>query len=198
MKKTAFDPLSELQSPRASRSWLWATALQALVTCGLLALAKYGEGRAWDVHSRLIVMIGIVATWSLALRTIRARLVELVIAWSRLSKGILGKARERGAQGLPQRLKAFQENYVAASMWRLRIIAAGLTLPFFFLSAFLAALCFSQCVHRGDTQLLGLGLFSATCAVIVGWYFHWACLPPPEPAAARPRRPVQARARRKV
>src|ERR1700754_4203749 len=88
-----FDPFG--QSPDShisSGAWFWPTAFQAILTTALLIVSKYGEGHIWDKHVKLILLLGIVATWTLALRTIRERLVELMRVWHAASRGLLRKA----------------------------------------------------------------------------------------------------------
>lgn len=171
-----------------SAGWLISTILQAMLTWLFLLIAKVSEGLPWEAQTKALVIVAIAATWGMALRCIRARLLELVRGWKRLSQGLLRQARERGAgEELPEALKALRDDYVLASMLRLRIIAAGLTLPLFCLTVFTAALCFAMCWHRGDTVFLSLGIFMSAIAVIVSTYLHWACLPAPAATGHRTR-----------
>jgi hypothetical protein len=179
-----FDPFG--QSPDSlisSGLWMWATAGQALFTTLLLVVAKYGEGRPWEKHMNLILCLGIIATWSLALRTIRERLVELMRYWHAASKGLLRKASQSGLRLIPVPLAQRQETYIKQSIRRLRIIAAGITIPFFvlpltwtFVSAFAS---YSVDLTALREYWAGAAVFMLLCSTIVAGYFHWVILPRP-------------------
>lgn len=168
-----------------SQSWFWATALQGAVTAALLALCWYAHGKSWERHAQVIVLIGIVATWGLALRTIRARLVELLRQWQRYSKGLARRASASGKHLLQPPGSEPQEQYIKTSIWRLRIIAAGLTIPFFVMPMFFAffAAAFCVCVATGADKDSWCAAASASvlAAAIVAGYFHWVILPKPAP-----------------
>jgi len=171
-----------------SAGWLISTILQAMLTWVFLLISKVSEGQPWEAQTNALVIVAIAATWGLALRCIRARLLELVRGWKRLSQNLLRQARERGTdQELPMALRALRDDYVLASMLRLRMVATGLTLPLLCLAVFTAALCLALCGHRGDTAFLGLGIFMSAIAVIVSTYLHWACLPAPVATRRRTR-----------
>jgi len=74
-------------------------------------------------------------------------------------------------------------------LW-LRVIAAGITMPFFVLPLFVSALCLVVWWHEAepDPQLVELALFLSVAAGIVGAYFHWSIVPAREPASPTPRR----------
>ena len=172
-----------------SKSWLWATGLQALFTCGLLALEKFMEGRAWEHQARMIVVLGIVATWGLALRTIRERLVELMRYWQKASQGLLRRASESGMHWIAVPMQDSQEKYIKAAIWRLRIIAAGLTIPFFVMpvACSLIAVIFSfelkpAAMHEYWSSFAIFTMFSA---YVVAAYFHWVIVALPAPVPVR-------------
>ncbi len=184
-KETGFDPFSFDQArARAARSWLIATGLQALFTCALLGASLWAKGKPYEPHARLIVCLGIVATWSLALRTIRERLLELIAFWRKASLGLLRKASESGRHLIKAPMNPAHEEYVKGSIRRLRIIATGLTIPFFtlplmwmFISAFLS-------FHRDGSNAetwASAACFMLFNAVIVAGYFHWSIVPLPQP-----------------
>ena len=186
-----FDPFKAMAGPGlsgGSKRWLWATVLQALCTGSLLGLAKVAEGRPWEHHARAIVLLGIVATWSLALRAIRARLVELMMHWSRASRGLLQRASESGRHLIPVPLSKAQDLYIKGSIRRLRIIAAGLTIPFFVMPmvwSFCSVALSFRFKELGATnienQWIMAAMFTLFSALVVAGYFHWAILPLPAP-----------------
>jgi hypothetical protein len=179
-----FDPFSDLPDYSSnSRTWFWATALQALVTCGLLGIAWYAHGHAWEKHAMVIVMLGIVATWSLALRTIRERLTELMRHWQRYSMGLIQKASQSGRHMIAVPISKAQEEYIKGSIWRLRIIALGLTIPFFVMpmmwSVIAVVFSFKLGTYARD-YWTAAAVFTMISALIVAGYFHWAIVPLPK------------------
>ena len=186
-KSPNFDPFAP-ERARGTRSWLIATALQALFTCALLTASRWADDKPYEMHARLIVCLGIVATWSLALRAIRERLVELITYWQKTSIGLLKKASESGRHLVKMPFNKVQENYLKGSIRRLRIIAAGLTIPFFalpmmwtFISAFLS-------IKRHGTTAenwASSACFMLFSALVVAGYFHWAIVPLPIQAPVR-------------
>jgi hypothetical protein len=181
----SFDPFAGLPdySPSAaSRSWFWATALQSVVTMGLLVLAYRARGKAWEKHADAIVILGIVGTWSLALRTIRERLVELMRCWRLYSMGLIRKASESGRHMIVVPLSKAQEAYIKNSIWRLRIIAAGLTIPFFVMPLMWSVIAVVFSMKLGPyarDYWTAAAVFTMLSALIVAGYFHWAILPLP-------------------
>jgi hypothetical protein len=184
-KPKDFDPFAGLPDlSQSSRSWMWATIVQSLVTCMLLLLARYAQGRAWERHADVIVVLGIVATWSLLLRTIRERLIQLFRHWQAYSKGLITKASQSGKHLIAIKLTDDQEKYIKGSIWRLRIIAAGLTIPFFIMplmwSVIAVVFSFKMGEHARDFWT-GAAMFTMFGAAVVGGYFHWAIVPMPQP-----------------
>lgn len=176
---------------KGAKSWLLATAGQALVTAALLGVQHYFENSPKEAYARMITALGIVATWSLALRTIRARLIELLNYWQKVSQGLLRKASESGRHWLgngqaPKSIQR-QEKYVKQSIRRLRIIAAGLTIPFFVMPAVYSIACLFLSLHSrlGAEYWVPLGCFMLFMACIVAGYFHWAIMPAPVPVRVR-------------
>lgn len=183
-----------------SAGWLITTILQALLTWGFIGISKLAEGFPWEPQAKMLVLVAIVATWCMALRTIRARLLELIRFWRKGSQVLFRKAREQTEEGRPGfGLKSFHKIYVRKSMFRLRIIAAGLTMPFFILPIFTASLCVALCWYngRGDFELLGMALVLSVLAAVVGAYFHWTVMPAPVRYSTRSVRPVSERVRRR-
>lgn len=175
-----FDPFVLDPKPQTSKSWLWATGLQAASTCLMLAFLKLCEGRPWERHARIIVIIAIAATWSLALRTIRQRLVELMLHWQKASHGLLRKASESGRHWIATPMNRSQQEYIQGSIWRLRIIALGLTIPFFIMPivwSFISIFVSLQAGPQTENFWAGMALFLMVSAFIVAGYFHWAILP---------------------
>lgn len=180
-----FDPFAAgPHAGQGSRSWFWAMMIQALCTCALLGLSAYAEGKPWEAHARFVVLMGIVGTWSLALRTIRERLLELMRHWQRASRGLLRKASESGKHLLPVPAARAQEEYIKGCIWRLRIIAAGITVPFFvmpFMCAFISVSLACTVGPLAQEYWEGMALFMVVSAFVVAGYFHWAILPLPAP-----------------
>jgi hypothetical protein len=192
--------LSDNTGPQSAHAWLFATALQALLTCGLLLIARFGVGKMWAPYAHVIALLGIVTTWSLALRTIRARLIELFSFWSGASVKLLQRASQSGRLFLSASRAPACDAYVKAAARRLRIIAAGLTIPFFalpvlwtFLSAYLS-LCPAQ---KGAEYWLPVAMGMLLASLIVAGYFHWSIVPLPVavPARAAARLPYRRRIR---
>lgn len=176
-----FDPFAvEPDVGQGSKCWFWAMTAQALCTCALLGLSMYAEGRPWEHHARLIVLMGIVGTWSLALRTIRERLLELLRHWRKASRGLLRKASESGKHLIAVPLSNSQETYIKGSIWRLRIIAAGITIPFFvmpFVWSFISVGLALSVGPLAKEYWEGVALFMMVSALVVAGYFHWSILP---------------------
>jgi hypothetical protein len=182
-----------------SAGWLITTILQALLTWGFIGISKLAEGFPWEPQAKMLVLVAIVATWCMALRTIRARLLELIRFWRKGSQVLLNKARENAEERPGFGLKSFHKVYVRKSMFRLRIIAAGLTMPFFVLPIFTASLCVALCWYngRGDFEMLGMALVLSVLGAVVGAYFHWTVMPAPARYPVRAGRPVSERMRRR-
>jgi hypothetical protein len=203
--KVPFDPFA--QSPDSqigSGVWFWATAMQALFTSALLILSHYGAGRPTAKYLDLILVLGIIATWSLALRTIRERLVELMRYWRAASRGLLRRASESGLRLIPVPLAQERELYIKRSIRALRIIAAGITLPFFvmpltwtFVAAFLSI---NVNLSSMKDYWAGASLFMLLCSFIVAGYLHWVMTPRPVAVRAHSlaRRAFPLRARRRL
>lgn len=177
-------------SAQSARSWLVATAAQAAVTCALIALQRHFENTPKELYARMIVTLGIVATWSLALRTIRARLIELLAFWQKTSRGLIPKAPISALR---------HDAYIKASIRRLRIIAAGLTLPFFILPLFWAIASVFLSIHSslGAEYWIPPACFMLFNAGLVAAYFHWSIVPLPVPSKIRPSISVAHRLRRR-
>jgi len=176
-------------------------AAQALCTGFLVILNHFAQGHPWERQVRCIVIIGIVATWSLALRTIRQRLVELMAYWQKASKGLLRKASESGRHLIAAPMPDEQKQYIQGSIWRLRIIAAGLTIPFFVMPMAWSFIAMNLSLHVGPLAKefwAGVALFTMVSAFIVAGYFHWAILPMPVPMRVGGKRQLTARVRRRV
>jgi hypothetical protein len=180
----SFDPFAA-PSLSDSKAWMWATGMQALFTAGLLLISFYAEGHTWENQARAIMVLGIIATWGLALRTIRERLVELIRYWHKASTGLLRKASQSGKHLISVPLSASQEKYIKGSIWRLRIIAAGITLPFFVMPILWSMIAVAFSIKIGPAHLkdywAGVSMFMLLSALIVAGYLHWAILPAPAP-----------------
>jgi hypothetical protein len=182
---------------RSTQTWLCATALQALLTCGLLLAARCGAGKAWATHAHVIALLGIITTWSLALRTIRARLIELFSFWGEASAKLISLA-SRPSSVTPRFCVPACDTYVRDAARRLRIIAAGLTIPFFTLPMFwtilsaVLSLCPSQ---KGAEYWLPVAVSMFMASLIVAGYFHWSIVPLPVPVRAVGRSPYRRRIR---
>ncbi|MCZ7647876.1 MAG: hypothetical protein M5U26_21895 [Planctomycetota bacterium] len=183
-----------------SAGWLLTTAFQGLLTWVFILVARLSAGFPWEHQARQLVLIAIVATWCMALRTIRQRLIELLRSWHAYSRGLIEKAARKAEaatlapQYAPKAL--WQTMYVRKSILRLRIIAAGITMPFFVLPLFLAALAVSLYWAHGatNTEWLSLAACCALLATVVAVYFRWSILLAPARVAAR--RPASTRPRR--
>jgi hypothetical protein len=190
--RSSFDPFAAPNLSQSSKSWLWATGFQGLFTAVLLGLSWYAEGHRWEFHARIILLLGIVATWGLALRTIRERIFELMRFWHKASTGLLKRASESGKHLINNPLSPSQEKYIKGAIWRLRIIAAGITIPFFIMPMLwcLIALAFSWKIAPGNMReyWAAVSVFTLLAALIVAGYFHWVILPLPVRVTAQTRR----------
>jgi hypothetical protein len=157
--------------------------VQAWLTWGFVLLSELSQGQIWEPQAKVLVILAIVATWGMALRTIRARLVEL-IRFLRVVLGQRGHGEAAQPEAADQARRVLTIHYVAKSMLWLRIIAAGITLPFFVLPLFVSGACLFICWRQPvpDSQMAGLALLLSVLAAIVGAYFHWSIVPPPRPA----------------
>ena len=182
-----------------SAGWLITTVLQALLTWGFMGIAKLAEGFPWEPQAKMLVIVAFVATWCMALRTIRARLLELIRFWRKSSDAVTRKAPMIDEQKA-HFFRSFQKTYVRQSIFRLRVIAAGITMPFFILPIFTASVCVAlscSSVRADHTGLLGMALVLSVLAAIVGAYFHWTVVPHPVRATAPASRSVRIRRRRR-
>ncbi|MBI3828243.1 MAG: hypothetical protein HY291_01920 [Planctomycetes bacterium] len=182
-----------------SAGWLIATLLQGLLTWAFIGVSELSAGWPWANQARLLVVIAILATWGMALRTIRARLVELIRVWHRK---LVEKSGTGGLGAISKKLLVRQEKYVHATMTRLRIIAAGITIPFFVMPVFVAVLCFAIAWHSGKNELVSLAVVCSAMAAVVAYYFRWSILAAPVEATEAPARiamdrHIPARLRRK-
>jgi hypothetical protein len=136
-------------------------------------------------------MLGIIGTWGLALRTIRERIFELLKIWHRASAGLLKKASASGLHLIAHPLPPDQERYIRAAVWRLRIIAAGITLPFFVMpllwSLIGVAFSFKIAPEPMRDYWAAISLFTLLASMLVMGYFHWVVLPMPVKVCAQTR-----------
>lgn len=171
-----------------SAGWLITTVLQALLTWGFIGVARLAEGFPWERQAKMLVVVAVVATWCMALRTIRARLLELFRLLRKGKEAIVEKAARSARAAIPARLRVLQEVYVHKSVFRLRLIAAGLTMPFFVLPIFVAALCVGLCwrqAQQNTGELLGMAMVLSLMSIAVGAFFYWTVEPNPVRARVR-------------
>lgn len=168
-----------------SAGWLIATLLQGLLTWAFIGISELSQGWPWANQAKLLVVVAILATWGMALRTIRARLVELIRVWHRK---LIEKSGAGGLGTLSKKMLGRQEKYIHATMTRLRIIAAGITIPFFAMPVFVAVLCFAIAWHSGKSELVSLAVVCSAMAAVVAYYFRWSILAAPVEAPEAPAR----------
>jgi len=96
------------------------------------------------------------------------------------------KASQSGLHQVPASLKDFQVRYIRQTIVRLRVIAAGISLPFLVLPAFMALVCVCVCIGRGrlDGDLACVAFLAVSLAAVAGTYFRWSIVPAPAPAPA--------------
>jgi hypothetical protein len=195
-----FDPFAAEPTLNDSSKWFWAMTLQAIITTVCLVGFWLAQGHSMERTIRLVLLIGIASTWSLALRTIRERLVELMRHWHKASHGLLKKCSESGRHWISVPCSQEKERYIKSAIWKLRIIAAGLTIPFFvmpFVFSFVAI------IHSfTDGPILkefwaGVAMVMMIGAAIVAGYLHWVLLPKPVRVTAFQRRYFPQRNRRR-
>lgn len=167
-----------------SAGWLAAAGLQALLTLGFMALSRSAEGWRFQREAKLLMLLGIVATWGLTLRAIRERLVELIRYWRVVSHPHRRRQTSAETARKEQERLGFIESYVKRSMLRLRVTAAGVTMPFFLMPFFVSGLCVWLYWERGRKDLVLEALLFTLAAAVVFVYFHWVVLPAPARAAA--------------
>jgi hypothetical protein len=175
-----------------SANWLVCTVLQALLTWVFWGLSKLSEGYPWEGQAKLLVLMAIVATWCMALRTIRARILELYRFWRMPLKDVPGVPRNL-PEPVAKAVERFQAEHARTSVWRWRLIAAGITMPFYILPFFVSAVCVGLCWQRStiDGDFLGLALVLSVLAAVVGAYFYWSIVP--DAASPAPERPRERR-----
>jgi hypothetical protein len=161
-----------------SANWMVCTVLQGLLTWVFWGLSKLSEGWPWEGQAKLLVLMAIVATWCMALRTIRARILELLRFWRMPLKEVPGVP-----SGMPdpveKAVERFRAAYTRESVWRLRLIAAGISIPFYVMPFFVSAACIGMCWERNavDGDFLGLALVLSILAAVAGAYFYWSTVP---------------------
>ena len=181
-----------------SASWLFVTVVQGLLTWGFIGLHRWSEGHVWAIHAEALVIASIVVTWCLALRTIRERMVELWRFMALNTDALLKNAKRAGYALDPAVADRYRQNFVERSASRLRLIAGGITLPFYFLPLFAAAACTSLYLQiDGSVELLEGALLLALAAVSVAVYFLWSVRPVPAavPQEGRGRHGLRTRIR---
>jgi hypothetical protein len=180
--KPPFDPFAAEPTLLNSGKWFWAMTIQAIITTLCLIGFWLAQGHPMERTIRGVLLIGIVSTWSLALRTIRERLVELMRHWQKASQGLLRRASASGRHWIKAPLTPRNETYIKDSIWKLRIIAAGLTIPFFFMPLMFSFISLALSFTRGPVGKefwAGIALVTMISAVVVAGYLHWAILPLP-------------------
>ena len=180
--KPPFDPFAAEPTLDHSSKWFWAMTLQAIVTSVCLIGFWLAQGHSMERTIRLVLLIGIASTWSLALRTIRERLVELMRHWHKASHGLLKKCSESGRHWISVPLSQKNERYIKDSIWKLRIIAAGLTIPFFVMPLVFSFIAIVHSVTDGPIVKefwAGIAMVTMLGAAIVAGYLHWVLLPKP-------------------
>jgi hypothetical protein len=184
-----FDPFTPQAEKSGSVSWMWATGAQAVVTLVLVGLAKWSEGGRFEQQVYLLMLIGIVATWSLALRTIRERMLELMRYWHKASKGLLRRASQSGKHlisvKLSEKQTEKQKGLVKKAIWRMRIIAAGLTIPFIVMpmcwSLVSVVLSLRATTPQAKDFWAMSAVFTMLGTLVAAGYLHWVLLPKAEP-----------------
>jgi len=118
--------------------------------------------------------------------------VELMRHWRRASRGFLRKASDSGRHLIAAPLSSAQEAYIKGAIWRLRIIAAGITIPFFVMPFMWSLISVGLCFTVGPLAKEyweGVALFMMVSAFVVAGYFHWVILPVPVRVSGIQRRP---------
>jgi hypothetical protein len=128
----------------------------------------------------------------MALRAIRARIQELYRFWRMPLKDVPGVPRTM-PEPVAKAVERFQAEHARTSVWRWRLIAAGITMPFYILPFFVSAACVGLCWQRStiDGDFLGLALVLSVLAAVVGAYFYWSIVP--DAAAPAPAREAHER-----
>jgi hypothetical protein len=181
----------ELMCRKDSIGLLVCTALQALLALMLIGLAKLSHGLPLAEQVRWMMLVAIVATWCLALRTIR----EMILEFAKNLRVAYEKLLALKKEGAPEfmRFRPFVLGFLRKNTHKailyLRIIAMGLTLPFLILPLVVAVLSFFL-AWRGSAyqfEFLALGLILGSCSWMVFYYFRWSIVAQPQPALAQAR-----------
>jgi hypothetical protein len=169
--------------------WLAATFLLALLTWILLQFCQTMKGHPLFIHLKVLAMLGMVATWGLAMRAIREKLLELFNVWILGRRKLNQQAMDAGKRRPVREKGNFHSFFFGRSILFLRLIAIGITMPFFFLPLFGAFLGLALGLQYGwdPTGLILFLLISSILALAVGLYFRWAIVL--VPAKARPHGP---------
>jgi hypothetical protein len=161
--------------------WLALTALQALATCGFLMLAWTQHGGPWQRQAWSLALAGIIATWCLALRAIRSKIMELLALWVKSANGLLFRASRSGAHQIKVTLNNAEVSVIQKFIWSLRWIAAGITLPFLVMPIFTGMVCMALCWRKPELleRLLEWVLLGPLLTMMAAAYFVWVIVPAP-------------------
>jgi hypothetical protein len=176
----------------------WRRWLAPLVVCWVL-----GIGCLWMAQDsaspwlRMIAYNGlqlcIVGMWVSAMRAIRLRIFELKFyahVLKRLSIKALGPESDEDYRSALRRHERMAE--IRDAIWKLRLIATGITLPFFGAPLFTGLLLIGMTLASSDKAWWGTGFAFCLAAVFVASYYRWVVVPVPNRSRLRARR-AQAR-----
>ena len=161
--------------------WMAITAIQAFITCLFLGVYWVYQDTQWEAQGLFLSITGIIATWCLALRAIRSKIVEIFKLWRDGSRGLLKKASRSGQHMIPASLTPSLLKSWKSDLLSLRVIAGGVTIPFLLMPIFTGIVCAFMCwrnpheMHRWiEWVFLGPVL-----SLMVASYFLYSIVPVP-------------------
>ncbi len=169
----------------------WMAPLAACWAVGIVCLWMAHESPySWlRLAAYNALQLCIIGMWVSAMRAIRLRIFELKFYAHVLKKA--GWARGDLPADENYRLALRRHERMADirdSIWKLRVIATGITLPFFCVPLFAGLLLVGLTLASADKTWWGTGFALCLAAVFVASYYRWVVVPVPNRSSLRRRR----------
>ncbi|MCX7806018.1 MAG: hypothetical protein N3A38_12620 [Planctomycetota bacterium] len=165
--------------------------LAACWAAGIVCLwMAQGSPYAWlRLAAYNALQICIVGMWVSAMRAIRLRIFELKFYAHVLKKAGAAQADAPAAEDYRTALRRHERMAdIRDSIWKLRVVATGITLPFFFVPLFAGLLLVGITLASADKTWWGSGFALCLAAVFVASYYRWVVVPVPDRSNLRRRR----------
>jgi hypothetical protein len=165
--------------------WVTITIIQAFITCLFLSVYWVFMDTQWEMQGLFLSTTGIVATWCLALRAIRSKIMDIFKQWGSASHGLLQQASRSGKRMIPVALTPRLERSWKSDLFSLRAIAGGVTIPFFVMPIFIGLVCMVLCWQhpKNMERWIQWVFLGPVLAMMVASYFLWSIVPVPISAA---------------